>query len=68
MNTLWIVLALWIGTMAGFFAFALMAMARGNERDDAYFVPQTVRDLSAVRARRAVDASAKRVRRAHFTV
>jgi hypothetical protein len=42
MNTLWILLALWIGAMAGFFAFALMAMARGNERDDGYLVPHRV--------------------------
>jgi hypothetical protein len=35
MNMLWVLLALWIGTMAGFFVFALMAMAHDSERDDS---------------------------------
>ena len=31
MNTLLVLVALWIGTMAGFLVFALMAMARDRE-------------------------------------
>jgi hypothetical protein len=35
MTTVWILVALWIGTMAGFMLFALMAMARDSEHKDS---------------------------------
>lgn len=40
MNALWLLLALWIGFFAGFFVFALLAMARDREsREPARYLP-----------------------------
>jgi len=50
MTTVWILVALWIGTMAGFFLFALMAMARDSERDDGPIFTRTVRKPAHSRA------------------
>ena len=36
MTALWLLLALWIGTFAGFFVFALMAMARDSSQDEHF--------------------------------
>jgi hypothetical protein len=54
MNTLLVLLALWIGTMAGFFVFALMAMARDSERDHSHVFARTMRKAARARARGAV--------------
>ena len=35
MTTLWMLIALWIGAMMGFFLFALMAMARNGETHES---------------------------------
>jgi hypothetical protein len=39
MAAVWILLALWIGTFAGFFLFALMNMARDNDHVEARVTP-----------------------------
>lgn len=50
MNTVWILLALWIGTMSGFFLFALMAMARESERGDSDVFARSMRNPARARA------------------
>jgi hypothetical protein len=58
MNALWILLALWIGTIVGFFGFALMAMARDSELNEAnMFAPSMANP--AGRSRRAATVSAR---------
>ena len=49
MITFWVLLALWIGAMAGFLTFALMAMARDNERHEARAFPHGMRSPARLR-------------------
>ena len=50
MTSVWILIALWVGTMAGFLLFALMAMARESERDDSRMLAQPMRKPAHSRA------------------
>lgn len=43
METLWLLIALWIGFVAGFFLCALMTMARDRPRQTASYLPPHVR-------------------------
>jgi hypothetical protein len=51
MNTLWVLLALWMGTMAGFLLFALMAMARDGERSEREAFAHDMRRVARARVR-----------------
>ena len=51
MNTLWLLLALWIGAMMGFLAFALMAMARDSDRVESRMLARSMRTPARQRAR-----------------
>ena len=53
MNTLWVVVALWIGVMAGFLLVALMAMARDSERHESRMLVPIRRNASRTRSRTA---------------
>lgn len=51
MNTLWLLLGLWIGTMAGFFVFALMAVARNSEHHEPRVFAPVGRSAARARVR-----------------
>ena len=59
MTMLWVLLALWIGTMAGFFAFALMAMARDSEREESHVFAPSMRNPARQRSHHAAAVSAR---------
>jgi hypothetical protein len=59
MNTLWVVLALWIGAMAGFLLFGLMAMARDSERHESRVLVPARRNATRTRSRTAAAISAR---------
>jgi len=58
MNMLWFLLAFWLGTMAGFFAFALLAMARDAGDTRAHTLASSMRRPARHRALRAATLSA----------
>ena len=49
MSTLWVLLALWIGTMAGFLLFGVMAMAQDSERGERKAFAHMLRTPARVR-------------------
>jgi hypothetical protein len=59
MNTLWFLLAFWLGTMTGFFAFALMAMARDADETRPHTLTSNTRAPARHRALRVATASAR---------